>query len=448
VRLGLIAFVGFALRLGYVLIYRRPKLPLGGDSVFYSGAANLLAQGHGFVEPLSLFTAHPQQSAGHPPLYLLWLTMASVVWPHQSATQLVHMVWTCVLGTGTIVLIGLAGREIAGKRVGLIAAVLAALYPNIWVQDGMLLSESAAIFTVALILLLAYRFVNQPSLWRLVWLGAACGLGALARPELLLTVPLVLLPLGLMVKRTPWRTKLTWVVAGGVAAGIVIAPWIGYNMTRFEEPVTFSTNAGGTMAAANCKSTYYGTIIGYKDYECAAEVWERAAKRNPNWEELDASQKDSAVRKEAMRYVDKHLDRLPVVVLARWGRILGVYEPFQEVKTNEIFLRQGRVVGYAIVWCFWISGLLAIIGLFLLRRRHVPIWPLLAFLFIVLVAVGSTFAQTRYRTPMEVSVLLLAAVTLDTAYDTWRNRRAAEPAPDPEPADNEPEPDTAIPVGS
>jgi hypothetical protein len=139
---------------------------------------------------------------------------------------------------------------------------------------------------------------------------------------------------------------------------------------------------------------------------------------------------------------------LPVVVLARWGRILGMYEPFQEVKTNEIFLRQGRVVGYAIVWCFWICGILAIIGLFLLRRRLVPIWPLLAFLFIVLVAVGSTFAQTRYRTPMEVSVLLLAAVTLDTAYDTWRNRRAADPAPDPEPADNEPEPDTAIPVGS
>jgi 4-amino-4-deoxy-L-arabinose transferase-like glycosyltransferase len=444
----LIAFVGLALRLGYVLIYRRPKLPLGGDSIFYSGAANLLAQGYGFVEPLSLFTNHPQQSAGHPPLYLLWLTLASLVWPHQNATQLVHMVWTCVLGTGTIVLIGLAGREIAGKRVGLIAAVLAALYPNIWVQDGMLLSESAAIFTVALILLLAYRFVNRPSLWRLVWLGAACGLGALARPEMLLAVPLVLVPLGLMVKRTPWRTKLTWVVAGGVAAAVVVAPWVGYNRTRFEEPVTFSTNAGGTMAAANCKSTYYGGIIGYKDYDCAAEVWESAARRNPNWEQLDASQKDNAVRKEAMRYVDKHLDRLPVVVLARWGRILGVYEPFQEVRANEIFLQQGREVGYAIVWCFWIFGILAIIGLFLLRRRHVPVWPLRAFLFIVLVAVGSTVAQTRYRTPMEVSVLLLSAVTLDAAYDAWRSRRTTEPAPDAEATGTEPEPDTAIPVGS
>jgi 4-amino-4-deoxy-L-arabinose transferase-like glycosyltransferase len=446
VKLGLIALAGLALRLGYVLLFRRPKLPLGGDSVYYSGAANLLAQGHGFVEPLSLFTAHPQQSAGHPPLYLLWLTIPSLVWPDHNATQLVHMLWTCVLGTGTIAVIGLAGREIAGNRVGLIAAALAAIYPNIWVQDGMLLSESAAIFTVALILLLAYRFWNQPSVWRLVWLGAACGLGALARPELLLTVPFVILPLGLMVKQTPWRTKLTWVVAGGVAAAIVMAPWIGYNMTRFEEPVTFSTNAGGTMAAANCKSTYYGRIIGYKDYECAAEVWTAASRRHPNWEELDASQKDKAVRAEAMRYVDKHLDRLPVVVLARWGRILGVFEPFGEVKTNEVFLQQGQVVGYAIVWCFWIFGILAIVGLFLLRRRRVPIWPMLAFLVIVLISVGSTFAQTRYRTPMEVSVLLLAAVTLDAAYDKWRNRRASEPAPEVEPPDTEPARDTAIPV--
>jgi 4-amino-4-deoxy-L-arabinose transferase-like glycosyltransferase len=429
-----------------VLLFRRPKLPLGGDSIYYSGAANLFAQGHGFVEPLSLLTAHPQQSAGHPPLYLLYLSLASFVWPDQNATQLVHMVWTCVLGTGTIVMIGLAGREIAGKRVGLIAAALAAVYPNLWVQDGMLLSESAAIFTVALILLLAYRFVHQPTLWRLVWLGAACGLGALARPELLLTVPLIVLPLGLMVKRTAWRTKLTWVVAAGVAAAVVIAPWIGYNMTRFEEPATFSTNAGGTMAAANCHSTYYGTLIGYKDYDCAARVWTNAAARHRNWEELDAAQKDKAVRAEAMRYVDKHLDRLPVVVLARWGRILGVYEPFQEVRTNEVFLRQGREVGYAIVWCFWIFGILAIVGVFLLRRRHVPVWPLVAFLFIVLVAVGSTFAQTRYRTPMEVSVLLLAAVTIDTAYEKWRSRRGIEATPDVEATDAALDPDTAIPV--
>ncbi len=267
----------------------------------------------------------------------------------------------------------------------------------------------------------------------------------LARPELLLAVPLLVVPLGLMAKRTVWRTKLLWIVAGGVAAAVVVAPWIGYNMTRFNAPVTFSTNAGGTMAAANCDSTYYGDIIGYKDYDCAHAVWLAAAARDPHWEELDASQKDDEVRHEATLYIRDHLRRVPVVVLARWARILGLYKPFQEVGFDEFLLKQETAVGYSIVWGFWAFAIAAIAGLVVMVRRRLPVWPLLAFPVIVLVAVGITFAQTRYRAPMEVSVVLLAAVAIDAWYQSWRARRSRGSLPDP---DEEPtvtsEPDPAV----
>ena len=189
-----IAAVGFAIRVAYVVIYREPHAPFGGDAGFYTHGANLLASGFGFIQPLSFTHA---QSAGHPPLYLLWLALPSLVWPNHQPTQLVHMIWTCVLGTGTIVVVGLAGREIVSRRVGLIAAGLTAVYPNVWVQDGMLRSESAAIFTVALTILLAYRFVHRPTILRLAAVGVACGLAALARPELVLAVPLLIVPLAL-----------------------------------------------------------------------------------------------------------------------------------------------------------------------------------------------------------------------------------------------------------
>jgi 4-amino-4-deoxy-L-arabinose transferase-like glycosyltransferase len=263
-------------------------------------------------------------------------------------------------------------------------------------------------------------------MWRLVWLGVACGLGALARTELLLAVPLLLVPLVLVVRGVGWQRKIVWMVAGGVAALIVIAPWVGYNMTRFNAPVTISTNAGGTLAAANCRSTYYGELIGYKDYGCALRVWIAASKREPNWKHFDEAQKDRAVQAESKRYIDAHLTRLPVVVAARWGRILSVYQPFQEVRFDKFVLKQEWSVGYSIVWTFWLFTLLAAAGVAVLHRRKVPVWPLLAFPVIVFISVGLTFAQTRYRVPAEVAMVLLAAVAVDAGFARFRSRRAVE----------------------
>ncbi len=443
--LAAIAAVGFAIRVAYVLIYRLPHRPFGGDAGFYTNGANLLARGYGFIQPLSFTHA---QSAGHPPLYILWLVLPSLVWPSHEPTQLVHMIWTCVLGTGTIAVVGLAGREIVSERVGLLAAALTAVYPNVWVQDGMLRSETVAIFTVALIILLAYRFVHRPTMLRLVAVGAACGLAALARSELVLAAPLLIIPLVVGARGVTGRTKVVWIVAGGAAALIVIAPWVGYNMTRFKQPVTLSTNSGGTFAAANCHSTYYGDLIGYKDYACSRKVFGAAARDYPNWSHFDESQQDQALRTESEKYVRAHLDRVPVVVVARWGRILSVYKPFQEVRLEKIVEQQEWTVGYAIVWTFWAAVLAAIAGGIVLRRRRIPVWPLLVVPVITFVAVGITFAQTRYRSPAEVSVLLLAAVAIDAglrAFVARRTRRAA-PGIDPTEVDLGAPDDEAVPA--
>ena len=94
------------------------------------------------------------------------------------------MLWSSIPGTGTIVLLGLAGKEMIGRRYGLIAAGVAAVYPGLWVYDGLLLSETVAMFTVAGVILFAYRYWNHPSIARVAWLGAWCGLAALSRSEL------------------------------------------------------------------------------------------------------------------------------------------------------------------------------------------------------------------------------------------------------------------------
>jgi 4-amino-4-deoxy-L-arabinose transferase-like glycosyltransferase len=420
VQIGAVALAGFIWRIAYGYFFRKHLLPLYGDAYYYTGGANLLANGKGFIEPYHVFGQEIRPSASHPPLYELWL--AILPWIKQGwVSQWPHMVWSCVLGAGTVVVTGFAGREVAGRRAGLIAAVLAAIYPNVWVQDGTLESETMAIFTVALVLLLAYRFVRSPSWWRMAWLGVACGLAALARSELILTVPLVMVPLALLVRDADWTRRLGLAALGGLAAVIVIAPWVGYNLTRFHERVTLSTNFGGTIAAANCRETYYGPQIGFKNYDCANRILARVVTKD-----MDESQQDVAVRRETMRYIRAHRRRVPVVVAARWGRILGMFRPYDDVVADQVFLEREHWASAADVMSWYFVAGVAIGGAMLLRRRReVPLFPLLAMPVIVLVSVGATFAQTRYRAPAEIAFVILAAVALDAI---WSRRAKMSPS--------------------
>jgi uncharacterized membrane protein len=69
-----------------------------------------------------------EPSAAHPPLFTLVLALRYCLGIHTAdASRLL----CCVLGGMGVGMVGLLGREIAGRRAGLIAAGLAAAYP-VW----------------------------------------------------------------------------------------------------------------------------------------------------------------------------------------------------------------------------------------------------------------------------------------------------------------------------
>src|SRR6202165_4692069 len=198
--LYLIVVGAFALRVFSVLHwYRHPVI--WGDTFYYHNAANLLVEGKGFINPFSYFLHHQTvPTADFPPLYIFYLSAASLV---GAKSYFAHEIWTCFLGTATVALVGLAAREVAGKRVGILAAALAAVYPNIWINDGLVHAESMSMFMVALMVLVSYRFWRNPRALTALTLGVVIGLSALARDELLLLVPLVMLPLTLLARYRP-----------------------------------------------------------------------------------------------------------------------------------------------------------------------------------------------------------------------------------------------------
>ena len=429
--IGGICVAAMAWRVYFIFEWRRDAR-VWGDALYYHRGGQLLADGYGFINPIRFDQdGLIQQAADHPPVYLLYLAFFSLL-GFTSPTG--HMIATGFIGLGSIVLAAAIGRRLAGERVGVIAALLVAFYPNIFSWEGMILSEPTALFGVLLTAWLAYRFVDRPSLLNAVYLGLAVGVATLSRAELLLLSVLVVVPL--ILRRSgarPWRERFAWLAVSGAACLTLLAPWVAFNVNRFEEPVYLSSGFEITLASVSCPITYYGHFTGYWSLQCVIDYLDEAGLTPLN---SDESTRGDLLQREATEYIGENLDRLPVVIAARWGRALGVWDFNGSINLDNY--DAGRP--YWVAWTGAVSFLalvpLAVTGALSLRRRGWPVYPLAASFVIVWITATITFGQPRYRSIAEGSLCILAAIGIDAIWRAVRNRTAG-------PATTEPRPDTA-----
>ena len=153
------------------------------------------------------------QSAKLPPLYIMLLALCSLV---GLKSFLAHRIWSAIIGASAVGLAAVVGRDLAGRRVGLLAAVVVAVYPNLWMSDSLGMSETLSPVLVLLVLWAAYRMNRRPSLAG-GRSGAAIGLACSGRDELILLVPLILLPMAWRLHGRSWAQRLRLLAAGGSA---------------------------------------------------------------------------------------------------------------------------------------------------------------------------------------------------------------------------------------
>jgi 4-amino-4-deoxy-L-arabinose transferase-like glycosyltransferase len=412
VTLLLIVAVAAAIRTGFVLAVAQHDRHFY-DAAYYELEADTVAHGGGFTDPfLPLTQPHAPRmpSAQHPPLTVLVLT--PVAWA-TNGSQLAMRFTIVVLGAATVLLVGLLGREIAGEGVGLLAAGIAALYPFLWVNDGLIMSETVTALTVVAALLLAYRLVRRPRLLTAAGLGAVCGLATLARAEVVLLAPLLAGWLLLSRRLATWRSRLTSAAAVLVASGLVIGPWFGYNLTRFQDTTFVSTNDGIALLGSNCYVTYYTSAIGFTTLTPG-----QCLPANPP--PGDDSVAARAYRDKAFTYMRGHLQRLPVVLAARVGRDWSLFRPQDAVSENEG--RPGWVTDWGLALYYPLLAL-AVGGAVVLWRRRAPVWPLLVPVIIVTASTLVSYGQVRFRVEAEPVLVVLASVAMAALFTWWRRRR-------------------------
>ena len=414
-RLALITLLGLAVRLAFVLLVRREQ-QVWGDSYVYHWGGRLLAEGHGLIEPLRFnATGVVKQQGAEPPLYVgllgifSWLGLRSF---------LTHKIIGACMGTITVFVMGLLGREVgdqfAGReraeRIGLLAAFVAAIYPNFWLHDRMVMSETMTILLVAVTVLLAYRLWRAPSFGRGIAFAAAGTCAALVPPDSLMLLPLAMVPIAVGLRQWSWRRRIGLVVAGGVTSVALLTPWVAYNFSRFEEPVFLSTGADITMAVSNCDEAWHGFYRGFWFMPCASAV------RPPPG---DQSEEALFWRERALEYIGDHLDELPGVLVAKVGRVWGFYRPIQQWDFEELE-GHDRWVAQLASGFYYVLMPLAIYGLVRIKRRGLPISPLVGLMLLVTVAAMITFGNTRYRAQAEVAIVTAAVVAIDVLWRRWR----------------------------
>jgi hypothetical protein len=357
-----------------------------GDAMTFHQVAQHLADGAGFRRP---FVAGP--TAEHPPAWELVMAAADKLGANG---YLVHRLIGAVLGTVTVVLIGLLGRAVAGARVGLVAALIAAAYPMLWGADVSLMSETLyGVFLVGALLAAVAR--------RAALLGVLLALAALTRGEALLLIPLLAVPL-------LWRSPRSLAVCV-VAFAVVLAPWTIRNLATFDRPVLISDNANGLWVGANCDRTYHGPLIGYWVFQCYT----------PERPGEDEAAYFARQRSIGVRYLRDHTGRLPAVLGARVLRLFDAWSLPQSVFINAQEGRAPRPVRWGIRSA-WLVMALALAGAFLVRRERLV---LLAPVALVVIVALITYGTTRFRFAAEPSFCVLAAVAVVVAL-----RRAKNPA--------------------
>jgi len=115
-----------------------------------------------------------------------------------------------------------------GEKVGVVAGILAALWPNMILHSGLVLADTIALTAAAALLWSFIRFCEVPGFRRAVAVGVALGIGLAIRQGLLLLLPVIALLMGYIALRyrLDWRSGLAVFLAPLVISALFLLPQV------------------------------------------------------------------------------------------------------------------------------------------------------------------------------------------------------------------------------
>ena len=404
--------LALAVRVGLIMATRH--LPLGSDPTDYDRLARLLAHGRGWGP--SLLAAGHGPTAFRPPLYPLFL---AGVYRLAGDSITVARIVEALLGVAGIVLLTWIACHLLGRRVALVAAAIAAVYPPLVAYSTAILSEAVFVPLELGAVAAALRAGDDrqhATRWTIV-AGALAGLGVLARPSgAVLLIPLAILVGGRASRRSieAWaRPALLF-----AAAVVVIAPWLARNEVVMHAPVPISDIDAFNLAGVyNADS---GTAPYPYRYQFRPPTGVRSMASlftDPRLGEVALSDK---LRGHALTYLRRHPQAVPEAILWNTFRMadLSGHAGWRITMTEAGY---GHRVADLSRLSWFALALLAAAGTFSRAARRLPLGVVAAPVLLWFSSVPF-LGTARLREPIEPFLILLAAAAVVTLLDRRATR--------------------------
>lgn len=341
-----------------------------------------------------------------------------------------------ILGSLSAVLVYLITRDIINRRAGLIAGLISALYSLLFYFDNELLITSLFTF----LMLLSFRVVlkttaNSPVL-RYLMIGLLIGLTALARPTVMIIVPVVLLHLLIanyraVTAKSGRLLNLIIIMAGMLA---VILPIAIRNYAVSGDPVMISYQGGvnfwiGNNAEADGKTAgapgHFKAVNEYQDNVKYSS--ERVAEMRTG-REMTPSEISSYWFNQAFQWIGNNPVEFIELSLKKLYYLWNAYE----IESNrDIYtMRSDSWLLRTLLWHgppgfpFGLLAPLAIVGLYFACRSSDRRWHLIAGILLSYQLVLILFFVTaRFRVPTLPLLIILAVLAIDRIAHNYKNPR-------------------------
>ncbi len=405
----------FALALGLRILHlwqirRAPFLSLlMGDASSYDLWAQLIASGEWLGREVFY------QAPLYP--YLLGV-LYRIVGHDPMAARIVQI----VLGSVACAIVSVAGTRLFGQRAGFVSGVLLAICGPAIFFDGLIQKATLDVLLCSVLLVCVALLVDRVTVARAAAAGLMLGALALTRENAVVLLPALLAWVGWRARR--WQPLL----ALPLSAAIVLAPVALRNFVVGGE-LHLTTSQGGP-------NFYIG------NHEGASGTYQplRAARGNAAYERQDAidlaqqalgrsltpGEVSSYWWQRGWQWITAH----PTDWLALTAKkLLLTWNAEEATDTEDIYshaewslpLRIGTTLCHV-----GVLAPLAVLGLWLTRRRWRDLWGLYAMMAIYSLSVALFFVLARYRYPLVPFLTLFAGAAIAQLPAWWRSPAVRE----------------------
>jgi 4-amino-4-deoxy-L-arabinose transferase-like glycosyltransferase len=380
------------------------------DSAFYQGIAFHLINEHCFC--LESYVSTVDRA----PLWPFIIAGISVIF---GPNDYFARIFLSLVGSGTCVLVYFFARDLFSWRIGVVAGVFAAIYPELYIYDGWLYTESLYIFLLFAICYALYRLQHTPERnWR-IWIicGVLLGLLSLTRPNGIIVIALFVIWCVIMVwqKSLSMRVTIRGVLVSIAIAVVLIGPWTARNYLVSHSFIPVATGDGTVLLGAYnnevlIKSTYPGGPKG---------TW-----INPNVSRPDVVRpfplytctppcevaREAAFKDAAIKWIQENIKVMPYLLKLHF---INMWQPdtYEADLPTVRFAQQPStqfVVHMMKTWPIYLY-ILATLGLVVTLWR----WRELLFIYFMIISIVAQniiyYGSARLRAPIEPMLILLAA---------------------------------------